>query len=78
LMTPLGLGRCISLEYIEVTFGLAGVNVSGLEGRMSKRECWMMDPKRPRDSISKGSMIMFWSRMLPMTVLPLVVIPVVR
>ena len=31
----------------------------------------------PRITISKGSMIIFWSRMLPMTVSPIVVIPVV-
>ena len=33
-------------------------------------------PKRPRGSIAKGSRIMFWSRMLPMTVSPMVVMPV--
>ncbi len=75
------LGKRIRLVYIDVALGLAAVNVSGLVGCMSKRKCWRMDPKRPRPrprgSIAKGKKILFWSRMSPMTVSPVVVMPVV-
>ena len=53
------------------------MNVSGTMGWMSKRRCWRMGQKRPRGSIAKGNRIMLWSRMLPMTVSPMVVMPVV-
>jgi hypothetical protein len=48
LRTPVGLGKHVRLEYIDVALGLADVNVSGFVGCMSKRKCWRMDPKRPR------------------------------
>ena len=77
MRTPFGLGKNISLKYIEVALGSADVNVSGLEGWMVKRKCWRMGPKCPRGSIAKGSRIMFWSRISPMTLSPMVVVPVV-
>jgi hypothetical protein len=64
------------LEYIKVAFGLGWVNVIGLVGGLSKRKCCRIGPNRPWGSIAKGSRILFWSRMLLMTVLPMVVIPV--
>ncbi len=60
-----------------MALGLVGVNVSGLESWMSKWKCWKMGPKRPTGSIAKGKRIMLWSRMSPMTVSPMVVMPVV-
>ena len=54
------------------------MSVIGLVGGMSKRECCRIGPNWPRGSIAKGSGIIFWARMLPSTVLPMVVIPVVR
>ena len=80
MRTPFELGKCIILEYTEVAFGFACVNVSGLASWMSKRKCCRIGPKQPRARglIVKGNKIMFWSRMSPMTVSPMVVIPFVR
>ncbi len=64
------------LEYIKVAFGLAWVNVIRLVGGVSKRKCCRIGTNRPWGLIAKGSRILFWSRMSPMTVLPMVVIPV--
>ena len=75
--TPFGLGKCIILENIEVALGLVGMNMSGHVGWISKSKDCRIGPNRPRGSIAKGIRIVFWSRMLPMTVLLMVVIPVV-
>jgi hypothetical protein len=36
---PFGLGKRVSLEYIEVSLGLAGMHVGGLVGWISKMKC---------------------------------------
>ncbi len=76
---PFGLGKHVSLEYIdiEVALGSAGMHVGGLVGWMSKIKCWRMSSKQPRKSIAEGSRIMFWARMSQMTVSLMVVMPVV-
>jgi hypothetical protein len=44
---------------------------------MPKRKCCRIVPKLPRGSIAKGSMIIFWSRRLPIIVLSMVATPIV-
>ena len=60
-----------------MALGLVGMNMSGHVGWISKSKDCRIGPNRPRGSIAKGIRIVFWSRMLPMTVLLMVVIPVV-
>ncbi len=74
----LGLGNCIILDYIKVALGLALVNVIGVVGGVSKRKCWRIGPNRLKGSIAKGISIMFLVRILPMTLSPMVEVPVVR
>jgi hypothetical protein len=75
--TPLGLGNCIILEYIKVALGFALVNVIGVVGGVSKRKCWRIGPNRPMGLIAKEISIMFLVRIPPMTLLPMVEVPVV-
>ena len=77
MRTPFGLGKHISLEYIDVASGLTGVIVNGLVGWMSKRKCCRMNPKYSNELIAMRTRIMCWCMMLPMTVLLMVVKPVV-
>jgi hypothetical protein len=63
--------------YIKVALGLALVNVIGVVGRVSKRKCWRIEPNHLKGSIAKEISIMFLVRILPMTLLPMVEVPVV-
>ena len=43
---PLGLGKVVILEYIEVALGLLVVNDIGVVGSVSKRKVWRRGPNR--------------------------------
>ena len=75
---PFGLGKCVILEYIKVAFCVVGVNVMGVVDWVSKRKVWRIGPKCPKGSIARGIKTMLRSRRSPMTVSPLVVVPVVE
>ncbi len=75
---PFGLGKCVILEYIKVALGFVGVNGMGVVGWVSKRKVWRIGPKCPKGSIARGIRTMLRSRRSPMTVSPLVVVPVVK
>ena len=50
---PLGLGKVVILEYIEVALGLLVVNDIGVAGSVSKRKVWRRRPNRPWGSIAR-------------------------
>ena len=74
---PLGLGKVVIFEYIEVALGLCVVNEIGLAGSMSKRKVWRRGPNRPWGSIARGIRTMLRVRGSPSNVSPTVVVPVV-
>ena len=51
---PLGLGKVVILEYIEVALGIFVVNDIGVAGSVSKRKFWRRGPNRPWGSIARG------------------------
>ncbi len=55
-----------------------GVNVMGVVGWVPKRKVWRIGQKCPKGSIARGIRTMLRSRRSPMTVSPLVVVPVVE
>ncbi len=75
---PFGLGKCVILEYTKVALDFVGVNVMGVVDWVSKRKVWRIGPKCPKGSIARGISTMLRSRRLPMTVSPLVVVPIVE
>ncbi len=74
---PLGLGKVMILEYIEVALGLFVVNDIGVAGSVSKRKVWRRGPNRPWGSIARGIRTMLRVRRSPSNVSPTVVVPVV-
>jgi len=74
---PLGLGKVVILEYIEVALGLFVVNDIGVAGSVSKRKFWRRGPNCPRGSIARGMRTMLRVRSLPIVVSPTVMVPVV-
>ena len=54
------------------------MNVVGVVGWVSKRKVWRIGPKCPKGSIARGVRTMLRLRRLPMTILPVVVMPVVE
>ena len=74
---PLGLGKVVILEYIEVALGLLEVNDRGVAGSVSKRKVWRRGPNRPWGSIARGMRTMLRSRRSPSSVSPTVTVPVV-
>ena len=77
LRIPFGLGNVVILEYIKVALGLVGVNEIGEVGLVSKRRVWRSGPKRPCGSMARGMRTMLRARRSPMTVSPMVMVPVV-
>ena len=67
---PLGLGKVVILEYIEVALGLLVVNDIGVAGSVSKRKVWRRGPNRPMRT-------MLCVRRSPSNVSPTVMMPVV-
>ncbi len=78
LRMPFGLGKCVILEYIKVVLGFIGVHVMGAVGWVSKRKVWRIDQKCPKGSITMSIRTMLQLRRSPMTVSPVVVMPVVE
>ena len=74
---PLGLGKVVILEYIEVALGLFVVNDIGVAGSVSKRKVWRRGPNRPWGSIARGMRTMLRVRRSPSNVSPTVMVPVV-
>ena len=74
---PLGLGKVVILEYIEVALGLLVVNDIGVVGSVSKRKVWRRGPNCPWGSIVRGMRTMLRVRSLPIIVSPTVMMPVV-
>ena len=74
---PLGLGKVVILEYIEVALGLLVVNDIGVVGSVSKRKVWRRGPNRPWGSIARGMRTMLRVRSSPIIVSPTVMMPVV-
>ena len=66
---PLGLGKVVILEYIEVALGLLVVNDIGVAGSVSKRKVWRRGPNRPWGSIARGMRTMLRVRSSPIVVL---------
>ena len=73
---PLGLGKVVILEYIEVALGLLVVNDIGVVGSVSKRKVWRRGPNRPWGSIARGMRTMLCVRRSPINVSPTVMVPV--
>ena len=65
------------LEYIKVALGLVGANDIGVVGLVSKRKVCRSGPKRPCGSRARGMRIILRVWRSPMTVLPIVMVPVV-
>ena len=74
---PLGLGKVVIFEYIEVALGLLVVNDIGVAGSVSKRKVWRRGPNRPWGSIARGMRTMLCVRRSPSNVSPTVMMPVV-
>ncbi len=74
---PLGLGKVVILEYIEVALGLFVVNDIGVAGSVSKRKFWRRGPNRPWGSIARGMRTMLRVRSSRIVVSPTVMVPVV-
>ncbi len=75
---PLGLGKVVILEYIEVALGLFVVNDIGVAGSVSKRrKVWRRGPNCPWGLIARGMRTMLRVRSLPIIVSPTVMVPVV-
>ena len=74
---PLGLGKVVILEYIEVALGLVEGKDRGVVGSESKRKVWRRGPNRPWGSIARGMRTMLRSRRSPSRVSPTVTSPVV-
>jgi hypothetical protein len=74
---PLGLGKVVIFEYIEVALGLFVVNDIDVAGSVSKRKVWRRGPKLPWGSIARGMRTMLCVRRLPIIVSPTVMVPVV-
>ena len=76
---PLGLGKVVIFEYIEVALGLLVVNDIGVAGSVSKRKVWRRGPNRPWGSIARGirTMLRVRSSPTPIIVSPTVMMPVV-
>ncbi len=75
---PLGLGKVVILEYIEVALGLLVLNDIGVAGSVSKRKVWRRGPNRPWGSIARGMRTMLCCvRRSPSYVSPTVMMPVV-
>ena len=74
---PLGLGKVVILEYIEVALGLFVVNDIGIAGSVSKRKVCRRGPNRPWGSIARGMRTMLHVRRSPSNVSPTVMVPVV-
>jgi len=74
---PLGLGKVVIFEYIEVALGLLVVNDIGVAGSVSKRKVWRRGPNRPWGSIARGMRTMLCVRRSPISVSPTVMVPVV-
>jgi len=66
---PLGLGKVVILEYIEVALGLFVVNDIGVAGSVPKRNFWRRGPNRPWGSIARGMRTMLRVRSSPIVVL---------
>lgn len=73
---PLGLGKVVILEYIEVALGLLVVNDIGVAGSVSKRKVWRRGPNLPWGSIARGMRTMLCVRRSPSNVSPTVMMPV--
>ena len=73
---PLGLGKVVILEYIEVALGLLVVNDIGVAGSVSKRKVWRRGPNRRWGSIARGMRTMLRVRRSPIIVSPTVMVPV--
>ena len=73
---PLGLGKVVILEYIEVALGLLVVNDIGVVGSVSRRKVWRRGPNRPWGSIARGMRTMLCVRRSPSNVSPTVMVPV--
>ena len=69
---PLGLGKVVIFEYIEVVLGLLVVNDIGVAGSVSTRKVWRRRPNRPWGSIARGMTTMLRVRSSPIFVSPTV------
>ena len=60
-----------------MALGFVDVNVIGFVGCVSYRKVWRIGPNRPKGSIAMGINIILRSRRSPMTVSPVVMVPVI-
>ena len=74
---PLGLGKVVVLEYIEVALGLFVVNDIGVADSVSKREVWRRGTNHPWGSIARGMRTILHVRRLQIIVSPTIMVPVV-
>ena len=60
-----------------MVLGFVDVNVIGFVGCVSYRKVWRIGPNRPKGSIAMGINVILRSRRSPMTLSPVVVVPVI-
>jgi hypothetical protein len=72
---PLGLGKIVILEYIEVALVLFVVNDIGVAGSVSKRKVWRRGPNHPWGSIARGMRTMLRVRSSRIVVSPTIMVP---